>query len=202
MRLPSYDGEAARRLIKEKGDAPFSAFDTATRAHRRADLGRHAEAALLFCLAADRADAEFRADPAKPNQAMNNLVRAGVAFNCIGETKIAEPLFRQAITFDWEGEGLPNDKHMVEWAFFELLTNARHEPDRFVRLFDEAVSRCAEFKMDFPFIHPNQEELLQIALDMGHRSIVERLADKISGRRPAKKPVRALLKQARDFLAG
>lgn len=200
MILPSYDGDAARALIKEKADVPFSAFDTASRAHRRADLQQHANAAVLFCLAADRADAEHQADPSKPNQAMNHAVRAGIAFNRAGDTAIAEPLLRQAIAFDWIGQGLPHDKHMVEWAFYQLLLNARHEPERFADLFKEAVSRCAEIDRDYTMIHPHQEKLLEIALGMTHRPIVERLANKIADRRPAKKAAKELLARARTFL--
>ncbi|UXN76003.1 hypothetical protein N8D56_25065 (plasmid) [Devosia sp. A8/3-2] len=119
---------------------PFSAFDTATRAHRRSELNREDEAALLFCPAAERADAEYAADGSKPNQAMNHVVRAGIAFNRAGEIATAEPLLRRAIAFDWVAQGLPQDKHMIEWAFYHLLLNAKGEADRFVSLFDEAVS--------------------------------------------------------------
>lgn len=201
MILPTNDRETARRLIREKESSPFSAFDTATRAHRHADLGRHDEAALLFCLAAERADAEFHADPTKPNQAMNHVVRAGIAFDRAGDAAAAEPLLRQAIAFDWAGEGLPNDIHMVEWAFFHLLMNARSEPGRFAQLFDEAVARCAAIERRYTVIHPHQEELLRIALGMRHRAIAERLAGMISERRPSKKPVKALLAEARALLS-
>ncbi|WP_432726657.1 hypothetical protein [Variovorax sp. W6] len=202
MKLPTFDRDAARALIKEKADAPFPAFDVGTRAHHRVDRELHAEAALLFCLAAERADAEHRADQSKPSQAMNHLVRAGIAFNRAGDAKTAEPLLRQAIAFDWAGQGLPNDKHMVEWAFFQLLLSARSEPGRFAQLFDEAVSRCAEVGRDYTVIHPHQEELLEIALGMEHRLIVERLAGKIAERRPARKATKELLARARAFLAG
>ena len=201
MILPPYDADAARALLKEKPAAPFSAFDTATRAHRRSDLHQEAEAALLFCLAADRADAEHRADPSRPNQAMNHLVRAGIAFSRAGDVAVAEPLLGQAIAFDWVAQGLPNDRHMVEWAFYQLLSNARNEPDRFAALFDEAVSRCAEGGTDYTAIHPHQEDLLEIALGMGHRPIVERLAGKIAERQPGKKQTKELLARAKTFLA-
>lgn len=108
MTLPPFDRDAARALIKEKADAPFSAFDTADRAHRRADRQLHAE----------------------------------------------------------------------------------------------AVSRCAEVDRDYTAIHPHQEELLEIAMGMGHRPIVERLAGKIAGRRPAKKVTKDLLARAKAFLSG
>lgn len=201
MNLPNFDRDAARALTKEKVDAPFSAFDVATRAHNRQDRQLHAEAALLFCLAAERADAEHRADQSRPNQAMNHLVRAGIAFNRAAEIKSAEPLLRQAIAFDWAGNGLSNDRHMVEWAFYQLLLNARHEPERFAQLFDEAVLRCAEVDRDYTAIHPHQEELLDIAIGMGHRAIVERLAAKIADRRPAKKATKELLARAKALLA-
>jgi len=201
MNLPNFDHDAAHTLMKEKADAPFSAFDVATRAHHRQDRQLHAEAALLFCLAAERADAEHRADRSKPNQAMNHLVRAGIAFNRAAEIKTAEPLLRQAIAFDWAGNGLSNDRHMVEWAFYQLLLNARNEPERFAQLFDEAVSRCAEVDRDYTAIHPHQEELLEIAIGMGHRPIVERLAAKIADRRPAKKATKELLARAKALLA-
>ena len=200
MILPPYDRDAARALINEKPGAPFSAFDTATRAHRRSDLKREAEAALLFCLAAERADAEHAADPSRPNQGMNHLVRAGIAFNRAGEATTAEPLLRQAIAFDWVGQGLANDKHMVQWAFYQLLLNARDDAASFSRLFDEAVSRSAATGMDYTTIHPHQEQLLDIALSLANRTIVERLAGKIRNRRPAKKATKDLLKRAEGFL--
>ncbi|WP_028603379.1 hypothetical protein [Ottowia thiooxydans] len=201
MNLPTFDRDAARALIKEKADAPFSAFDIGDRAHRRQDRQLHAEAALLFCLAAERADAEYGADQSKPNQAMNYLVRAGIAFNSGAQIETAEPLLRQAIAFDWGGRGLPNDTHMVEWAFFQLLINARHDAGRFAKLFDEAVSRCAEVGRDYAGIHPHQEALLEIAIGMEHRPIVERLAGKMAERRPAKKASKELLVRAKAFLA-
>ncbi len=201
MKLPTYDRDAARALIKEKADAPFSAFDVASRAHQRQDRKLHAEAALLFCLATERAEAEHRADPSKPNQAMNHLVRAGIAFNRAAQAETAEPLLRQAIAFDWAGHGLAQDSHMVEWGFFQLLLNARGEPKRFAQLFDEAVARCAEIGRDYTAIHPHQEELLEIAIGIGHRPIVERLAARIADRRPSKKAVKELLARAKALLA-
>jgi hypothetical protein len=201
MILPSYDRDAARALINEKPDAPFSAFDTATRAHRRSDLKREVEAAWLFCLAAERADAEHAVDPSTPNQAMNHAVRAGIAFNRAGERGAAEPLLRQAIAFDWVAHGLANDTHMVEWAFHQLLLNVRDDADAFARLFEEAVSRSAEVGRDYPAIHPHQEELLDIAIGMGHREITERLAGRIRSRRSGKKATKELLKRADAFLS-
>ena len=201
MILPPYDGNAARALLKEKPGAPFSAHDTATRAHRKWDLHCYAEAALLFCLAADRADAEHRANPSEPNQAMSCLVRAGITFSRAGDIEVAEPLLRQAIAFDWVAQGLPNDTHMVEWAFYQLLSNARNEPDRFAALFDEAVARCAESGRDYTRIHPHQEDLLEIALGTGNRPIVERLTGRTADRRPGKKQTKALLARAKVFLA-
>ena len=201
MKLPTYDRDAARALIKEKADAPFSAFDVASRAHQRQDRKLHAEAALLFCLATERAEAEHRADQSKPNQAMNHLVRAGIAFNRAAQAETAEPLLRQAIAFDWAGHGLAQDSHMVEWGFFQLLLNARGEPKRFAQLFDEAVARCAEIGRDYTAIHPHQEELLEIAIGIGHRPIVERLAARIADRRPSKKAVKELLARAKALLA-
>lgn len=156
----------------------------------------------MFCLAAERADAEHNSDLSKPNQAMNHLVRAGITYNQNGEIALAEPLLRQAIAFDWVGEGLPHDQHMVEWAFFQLLVNARGEPDRFARLFEEAVSCCAEVGRDYTKIHTHQEELLAIALDLGLRSIAERLVGKIAARHPIKGATKQLLARARTFLAG
>lgn len=201
MKLPTYDRDAARALIKEKADAPFSAFDVASRAHQRQDRKLHAEAALLFCLATERAEAEHRADQSKPNQAMNHLVRAGIAFNRAAQAETAEPLLRQAIALDWAGHGLAQDSHMVEWGFFQLLLNARGEPERFAQLFDEAVARCAEIGRDYTAIHPHQEELLEIAIGIGHRPIVERLAARIADRRPSKKAVKELLARAKALLA-
>jgi len=201
MKLPTFDRDAARALIKEKAEAPFSAFDVATRAHQRQDRKFHAEAALLFCLAAERADAEHRADQSRPNQAMNHLVRAGIAFNRAAQAEAAEPLLRQAIAFDWAGHGLAQDSHMVDWGFFQLLLNACNEPERFALLFDEAVARCAEIGRDFTAIHPHQEELLEIAIGLGNRPIVERLAGKIAARRPARKATKELLARAGALIA-
>ena len=130
------------------------------------------------------------------------MATARIAFNRAAEIETAEPLLRQAIAFDWAAQGVPNDRHMVEWAFFQLLLNARHDTDRFARLFDEAVSRCAEVGRDYTGIHPPQEELLEIAVGMGHRLVVERLAGKIADRRPAKKATKQLLARAKELLSG
>lgn len=199
--LPPYDPDTVRALINERPGEPFSAFDTATRAYRRSDLKREAEAAQLFCLAAERADAEHAAHPSEPNQAMNYAVRAGIAFNRAGERTLAEPLLRQAIGYDWIGQGLPNDTHMVDWAFHQLLLNVREDADLFARLFEEAVSRSAELGRDYTAIQPHQEELLDIAIGLGNQVICERLVRKIRSRRPIKKAAKELLKRADAFLS-
>lgn len=201
MILPEYDRDAARVLIKEKDGFALSASDTAARAHRRSDLKRPEEAALLFCLAADRAQAEHAAEPSRPNQAINYAVRAGFAFNRAGEHGVAEPLLRQAIDYDWVGQGLNNDTHMVEWAFYHLLINARDDRERFANLFEEAVTRSAAVGRDFTMIQPHQEALLEIAVALENHTIIDRLADKIKSRRPGKKDVKDLLRRA-EALAG
>ena len=196
MQLPPFDRDAARTLIKEKADAPFTAHDIASRAHHRQSRKRHAEAALLFCLAAERANGEAT----QPNQAMNHLVRAGIAFNRAADASTAEPLLRQAIAFDWAAHGLANDQHMVEWAYFQLLLNAQSNAERFAALFNEAVARCAAIGRFYTLIHPHQEELLDIALALAQRDIVQRLAGQIADRRPGKASIKALLARARTFL--
>lgn len=90
---------------------------------------------------------------------------------------------------------------LVEWAFYHLLLNAKDEPARFGSLFDEAVSRSAEVGRDYTAIHPHQEHLLDIAIEIGQRPAIERLAGKIADRHPAKKATKDLLKRAAAFLA-
>lgn len=81
---------------------------------------------------------------------MNHDVSAGIAFNRTRETAVAEPFLPQAITFDWAGEGLPTEIHMVEWAFFQLLVNGRAGPLRAAL----RVARCAVIGRRYTVLHP------------------------------------------------
>ena len=197
MQLPDYDRAQAMALLKEKPGAPLSAFDIASRAHRRWDLKQPADAALLFCLACERAQQEA----ATPNQAPNYFVRAAITFNQAGDRTTAEPMLREATQLNWQALGLGQDSHMCEWAFTQLLLNLQHGPaPAFSDLFTQAVTDCSAQGRNFPSIHPQQDELLPIAIELQLPHIVKQLADRMAARRPLSRPVKAQLQQARQWL--
>ena len=199
MHLPDFDHAQALALLKEKPGVTLSSFDVASRAHRRWDLKQTLEAAWLFCLAYERAQQEAPGD--KPSQCPNYFVRAAITFNQAGETAIAEPMLRAATQLDWIALGLPHDSHMCEWAFEQLLLNQRQgSPENFRSLFTEATTRCQELGWDFPKIHPKQEALLQIAVEMDLPDIAKPLMQRIRQRRPLSKAAKAQLEMAQQWL--
>ena len=199
MQLPNYDRDQALALLKKKPGVMLSSFDIGSKAHRRWDLKQPQEAALLFCLAFERAQQEGPGD--KPSQAPNYFVRAAITFNQAGETSVALPMLQQATQIDWAAVGLPHDSHMCEWAYEQLLLNQRHvSPSSFAQLFTDACTRCAQLGWDFPKIHPKQEALMTVAMDLGLTDIVRTLADRISLRRPLSRPARQLVQAARQWL--
>ena len=200
MQLPDYDRGQALALLKEKPDSRLASFDIASKAHRRWDLKQPREAALLFCLAFERAQQEDPAD--KPSQAPNYYVRAAITFNQAGESTVAEPMLQQATQIDWAAMGLPHDSHMCEWAYEQLLLNQRQgSPQAFEQLFTEACTRCTQLGWDFPKIHPKQEALLTVAMGLGLCNIVQILIVRISQRRPVSREARQQLAAAQQWLA-
>ena len=195
MQLPDYDRAQALALLKDKTDSRLASVDIASKAHRRWDLKQPREAALLFCLAFERAQQENPAD--KPSQAPNYYVRAAITFNQAGDTVVAKPMLHQATQIDWAAMGLPHDSHMCEWAYEQLLLNQRQgSPQAFAQLFTDACTRCTQLGWDFPKIHPKQEALLTVAMGLGLRNIVQILLDRISQRRPVSRTARQQLAAA------
>ena len=200
MQLPDYDRAQALALLKEKPDNRLASVDIASKAHRRWDLKQPREAALLFCLAFERAQQEDPAD--KPSQAPNYYVRAAITFNQAGESTVAEPLLQQATQIDWAAMGLPHDSHMCEWAYEQLLLNqSQGSPQAFAQLFTEACTRCTQLGWDFPKIYPKQEALLTGAMGLGLSNIVQILIDRISQRRPVSRTARQQMAAAQQWLA-
>ena len=199
MQLPDYDRAQALALLKEKPYNRLASVDIASKAHRRWDLKQPREAALLFCLAFERAQQENPAD--KPSQAPNYYVRAAITFNQAGDTVVAKPMLHQATQIDWAAMGLPHDSHMCEWAYEQLLLNQRGSPQAFAQLFTEACTRCAQLGWDFPKIHPKQEALLTVAMSLGLCKIAPILIDRISQRRPVSRAARQQLATAQQWLA-
>ena len=197
MQLPDYDRAHATALLKEKPGAPLSAFDVASRAHRRWDLKQPADAALLFCLACERAQQEA----ATPNQAPNYFVRAAITFNQAGDQTTAEPMLREATQLNWQALGLDQDSHMCEWAFTQLLLNLQHGPaSAFSDLFAQAITRCRAQGRNFPSIHPQQDVLLPIAIQLQLAEVAKQLVERMVTRRPLSRPVKAQLQQAQQWL--
>lgn len=199
MQLPDYDRTQALALLKEKPGVTLSSFDIASKAHRRWDLKQPQEAALLFCLAFERAQQEGPGD--KPSQAPNYFVRAAITFNQAGETAVAEPMLLKATQIDWSAAGLPHDSHMCEWAYEQLLLNQRHDSaEMFSQLFTQAQARCEQLGWVFPKIYPKQETLLEVALELEIASIVRTLVDLIGQRRPISRSARQQLQTAQQWL--
>jgi hypothetical protein len=202
VNLPPYDRSRARALLKERPASPLTAYNIASRAHHRWNLEQHADAAILFCVACERAAEEVAGDRSPLDQSPNYFVRAAINFNLAGSRAIAEPMLHEATRIDWSALGLPNDSHMTEWAFTHLLLNRRDGPrEPFVELFDRATARCAELGRTFPSIRPQQETLLVAALDLGEERIARTLIEIISARRPISREARALLRRASEWLA-
>jgi hypothetical protein len=203
VKLPPFDRSRARELLKERPTSPLTAYNIASKAHRRWNLEQHAEAALLFCVACERA-AEEVVDGRNPlDQSPNYYVRAAINFNLAGSRDIAEPMLHEATTIDWSALGLPNDSNMTEWAFVHLLLNRRGGPrETFAELFDKATARCAELGWTFPKNRGHQEALLAAALELGEERIARTLIGLISIRRPISRDARALLRRASELLSG
>jgi hypothetical protein len=188
--------------LKERPASPLTAYNIASKAHRRWDLDQHADAAILFCVACERAAEEFFIGRSPVDQSPNDFVRAAINFNLAGSRDIAEPMLHEATTIDWSALGLPNDNHMTEWAFTHLLLNRRDGPrEPFVKLFDKATARCAKLGWTFPRNRGHQEALLAAALELGEERIARTLIELISARRPISRDARALLRRASAWLS-
>jgi hypothetical protein len=200
--LPPFDRSRARELSKERPASPLTAYSIASKAHHRWNLEQHADAALLFCVACERAAEEFSGGRSPLDQSPNDFVRAAINFNLAGSCDIAEPMLQEATKLDWNALGLPNDSHMTEWAFVQLLLNRRDGPrEPFVELFDKATARCGELGWTFPRNRRHQEALLAAALELGEERIARTLIELISARRPISRDARALLRRASAWLS-
>lgn len=202
MRVPNYDKKMAAKLINERSEERMRAWDVESKAHRRWDLKEYENAAVLFCAAAERYQFEFDAGQHPKDQAPSDIVRAAINFNLAGRHEIAEPILREAIAFDWIGAGLKEDSHMVEWSYFELLKNSlKFSSTSFDEIFEEAIGRCQELGMSFPFIHAKQEFLLNGCLAHGFERHIPLLVERIKCRRPISREARTLIKKAEQRLA-
>lgn len=200
-RLPAFDRSRVQQLLKEKPASPLTAGQISAKAHSRWSKKENADAALLFCVACQRAAEEFASGRNPVDQSPNAFVRAALCFNEAGAQDIAEPMLIEVTNFKWIAFGLPNDSHMTERAYGVLLQNRRSGPcDAFLGLFDEATARCKELGWAFPLTHPLQEELLTIALELDDVRLVRSLAERIAGRQPVSREAKALLKRAKSYL--
>lgn len=186
--------ELLDRLISKKDRENLSAYDIASKAHYRWDRNQHINAALLFELAEERADQEFSTGKAEVNQKMNYRARVAVNYFKAGEIDIAIPMFVEVCNYDWTGNGLVNDDHMVEWGFVYRLYTVKDKAAKFRKLFAEAQKRSNDINKEFPKIHPLQEQLLEYALQLNETDIVIHLVKMIKKRRPISRAFRAKLK--------
>jgi len=83
VKLPPFDRSRARELLTDRTASPLTAHDVASQAHRRWDLGQHAEGALVFCVACERAAEEFSSGRSQVDQSPNHFVRAAINFNLL-----------------------------------------------------------------------------------------------------------------------
>lgn len=197
LHLPEIDRASAADLLAEKPGTELSAADVAKKAHRRWDLGQFENAAVLFCVADERA-----AESAEvPNQFPNYAVRAGITLSLAGHPNTAERTLTEATAFDRVGAGLEKDTNMIEWAYTRLLVAAAAtQPTRFGARFHEAVARCAELGIAYPRIHPQQDELLPLAQDLGEWDALERIIERMLARRALPRAVRARIAEAQIVL--
>jgi|GEM_PF-891595 len=194
----------AMRALQKRGATSEQA---ATVAHQAADRDKPHVAAALFLEAASLAtkEAAGRNKWAAPDQTMNYVVRAGSNFAAAGDLSRATPLLRQAIDFDWKAGRLWGDRHTVQWAYMCFLRDhaQRKEWEAFLSCWREAGARCEELEMEFPFIHPFQEELLDLCLE---EKLMEPLPALVRGINERTKRVPAALKAkvkiANDLLPG
>ncbi|AWH89015.1 hypothetical protein [Limnobaculum parvum] len=197
MNLPDYDFTKASKLFKK---SEISTSDIADKAYRLWKKQEYEDAAILFCEAARRTQQESLSKDSHYGEAMNHYIRAAFNFNLAGKYSVAEPMLHEAIKYDWPSI-LPNDVHMVEWAYSYLLYNAETKgKEVFEALFDEAIQHCIGVGRNFPSIHPQQEALLKIALNLQAHESVRHIINAIQSRKPISREAKLLLKQAMETI--
>ncbi|MEM7349536.1 MAG: hypothetical protein AAF657_01935 [Acidobacteriota bacterium] len=192
--------------ISAMNQGKAKAAQAATLAHKASSAEKARLAAEYFLVAAqlETRESASRGKWARPDNSMNYVARAGIHLAQAGEFERAEPYLQQAIEFDWKAGRLWGDRHMVEWAFVCLL---RHHASReawkaFLSTWGEACARARQLDMNFPSIHPFQDELLTICV--GNR-LLEPLQQIIEGieSRPGriKSGLKLKVARAKDLLA-
>ncbi|QBH95042.1 hypothetical protein EKN56_00575 [Limnobaculum zhutongyuii] len=195
MNLPDYDFTMVSKLFKK---SEISTSDIADKAYSLWKKQEYEDAAILFCEAARRMQQESLSKGSHHGEAMNYYIRAAFNFNQAGKYSIAEPMLYEALKYDWPSF-LPNDVHMVEWAYSYLLYNAETKSKKeFEILFNEAIQHCNRVGRHFPSIHPQQEALLQIALNLDALECIRHIMNAIQSRKPISRAVKLLLKQAAE----
>lgn len=173
----------------------LNSFDIATKAHNKWNRKEHFSAAILFNLAAKKARLEFEKGLSEVNNEMNYVCREAYNLFEAGYIENALPLLTKTCDYDWNANGLHNDNHMVEWAYTYKLIAASGDINKFKLLFDEAVVRCNKIGRIFPKIHPKQEILLDIAINLNEKDIITYIVELIKKRKPISKDLRTKLKK-------
>ncbi len=156
-------------LLGKRSAEYFSAAELGRKAHWRWDRGQYLEAAVLFEAAALRSAQEVRLVRPERDNTFNYRIRSGVTFRLAGQYDRAWPILVEAITFDWQAAGIPEDRGFTEWAFVDMLCILAEKQDTqgFSSLFWQAVARGEELGFHFPHIHPKQELLLDLCEQLG-----------------------------------
>jgi tetratricopeptide (TPR) repeat protein len=178
---------------EETAETAETAEQLQERAHRERDAGRPEEAAALF----------QRAARLRPDGAFNNQIRAGLCLAEAGRFDEAEPVLELALVYDWAGAGIWNDRHMSEHAARALLRHAaRSGAGEFDRMWRHVVECCQRLSWPFPSIHPVQDEMLGLTIQLGLREHCRHVLATIRARRGRiDDRTRARIAAAEAFLA-
>ena len=189
-------------LLKGKDEQDFSAYDIGSKAHYRWSKKDYTSAATLFEAASRVAKVEHESNRVESNQFLNYYCRAGICYSMGGDIDKAKPILENTIDSDWLAAGLSKDLHMIEWCYFELLAHEEiTNPDSFEALFQKAKKHCEVLGWAFPRIHPKQESLLEIAVDLGLRDIAMDIISLIKSRKPISRQTRSRLKEIEALYA-
>ena len=183
-------------LLQGKAETELSSYDIESKAHNRWSRKQFQAAALLFEAAARVCKLEDGDETSSSGRFLNPYCRAGICYSQGGDIARARPFLEEAINADWIGAGLENDKLMIEWCYVELLHHeAKINPDSFASLYSKAKAHCANLGWTFPVIHPKQELLMELAVDLDLKDIALEIVSLIKQRKPVSRPIRARLKE-------
>lgn len=184
-------------LLKGRPVEDFNADALSRKAHWRMDRGEHRAAALLFDAAHARGLASGVRWRAYRNRAASCWFDAGDID--VGLARI------EVVLADYEAHpDEQDDRHWVEHATQRLHRHAfALDPSRFESRYREFTARASRLQgRPSPWIHPFQEELVEMAREVGCRALVRALVDVMRDRRPMPRRLATRLRALEDWAAG